>query len=72
MMKLLNLMMASYSDLLIVNYLVLTLVLQMESLLGLMKELSWVIQMANLMVILNKFLLVHCLVAYLDHMMVLH
>ena len=62
----------SYLTPLMANYLVIYLELQMQSQLEFVKELSWVIQMANLMVILNKFLLVHCLVAYLDHMMVLH
>ena len=62
----LELVMATYSDLLMVNYLVLHLDLKIETQLGLMKELIWVIHMDPLIVIIKANFLVCCLVTHLD------
>ena len=65
-------MKASYSALLMVNCLALHLELQMESHLGLMKELSWVLQMAPLIILMKVNLRVPCFELDLDNKLVLH
>ena len=72
MVNRLALMKASYSALLMVNYSALHLELQMESHLGLMKELSWLLQIAPLMVLMKANLRVPCLELDLDKKLVLH
>ena len=72
MVKSLTLMKVSYSSLLMVNCLALHLGLQMESHSGLMKELSWVLQMAPLMVLMKSNLRVPCLDIDLEKKLVLH
>ena len=67
----LTLMKASYSALLMVNYLALHLGLQMELHFVLMKELSWVLQMAPLVVLMKANLRVPCLEHELDKKLVL-
>ena len=72
MLNCLGLMMASYSDLLIANYLVLYLDLQMETHSGFMKTLCWVLQVAISLVLIMSLMRFNYLVTHLDQMMSLY